>query len=243
MEAIVESALKCVQCRSILDCPVLLPCSDSICKKHVPQEASDFHCLQCDLNHVVPAGGFPHNKSLQILLAANVQTANVSPLHQSALASFNKLTRIIDEAHLLHSDPFYLVNQKIGELKNETDIMRDEFKLRIDQTADAILGQLNGYEQKCKRNLNSNEIVQRLAKISAEMGAIKAEMNHWQVTFNCFDSSEEEWKRIQARSDEYANQMEWQLNESVDELLLGKLRDYQIQVAAFTKLQLKSNRM
>jgi hypothetical protein len=59
---------------------------------------------------------------------------------------------------LLQKDPHYFINKAIGELKRETDSIRDEFKLEIDNKADAIIKELNDYEQECKKNLFSSDV-------------------------------------------------------------------------------------
>jgi hypothetical protein len=200
MEAI-ESALKCVECKAILESPVFLPCSDLICKKHVKPDAKEFHCLHCDIIHPIPDAGFPHNKGLAIMLEAKVQKVKCIPEYSNAFSSFKLLGKVIDDMSLLQKDPFYLINKKIGELKSETDIIRDQFKLKIDQKADSIIKELDVYEQECKRNLDSKETTQKLEKLTANIDAIKSEMEKWQKTLNCFETSAEEWTIVREKTD------------------------------------------
>jgi hypothetical protein len=243
MDAI-ESALKCVECKSILDCPVLLPCSDSVCKKHVSQteSAKDFHCLQCDTTHAIPEAGFPHNKGLAILINAKIEKLKFSPQHKSALDSVKSLDKIVNDLNLFHKDPYFLVNKRIGELKSETDIIRDQFKLSIDQKANALIKELDEYEQECKRNLDSNDVGKKLEQIAVKIVAIKDELTKWQNSLNCFDSDEKEWAGIREKSSQIKQELETKLNEYEDEFLLKKLSDYQTKVASFCKIQLKSDR-
>jgi hypothetical protein len=241
MEAI-ESAVRCAECRAILECPVLLPCSDSICKKHVTPEASEYYCLSCDVAHPVPPGGFPENKSLQILLNAKIRKTKFSSLRDSASEAFHTLSKKVHDAQLFQQDPYFLVNKKIAELKNETDIMRDEFKLSIDERADEIIRELNDYEQECKRNLKANDVVHRLDQLAADINAAKVEMDQWQKILNSFGTNEKDWTLIREKSSQYLNEFTMELNAHEDELLLNKLSDYRDKVLSFCKIQLQSDR-
>jgi hypothetical protein len=241
MEAI-ESALKCVECGSILECPVILPCSDSVCKKHIEPDSKEFHCMQCDLVHPKPSRGFPENRSLRILLEAKIQKTKFTPQYKSASTSFRNLAKSLDDLRLLQKDPHYFVNKKISELKNETDIVRDEFKLLIDQKADAIIKQLDQYEQECKSKLQSSDFSKKLEKLASDIDAIKREMDKWQKSLNSFESDEAELKMIQEKGDSYKTSLEMKLNAYEDDFLLNKLSLFQLKVASFCKIKLASDR-
>jgi hypothetical protein len=84
MEAILN-LIKCVECKSVLNTPVLLRCGHSICQEHVVNNKSEikqYHCLDCDLDYAIPDEGFPRNVALETLLNANkskIEAANVCP--------------------------------------------------------------------------------------------------------------------------------------------------------------------
>lgn len=61
-------AMKCIECKNILEDPVILPCGDSVCRKHIPTEDGEvrtFTCKMCCIDHRVPRAGFPTNKVLE----------------------------------------------------------------------------------------------------------------------------------------------------------------------------------
>jgi hypothetical protein len=169
-----------------------MPCSDSVCKKHVKQGAKEFHTLQCDTIHPIPDAGFPQNKGLAILIDANIQKAKYTSDYTNAFSSFKNLDKAVQDLKLLQRDPYYLINKKISELKNETDIIRDQFKLDIDQQADAIIKELDIYEEECKRNLDMKETTKKLEELTANIDAIESDMERLQKSLNCFGPSQEE---------------------------------------------------
>jgi DNA repair exonuclease SbcCD ATPase subunit len=241
---VVGNSIKCVQCKAVLECPVVLPCGDCVCKKHVQQQETinEFHCLACDTVHFIPAGGFIEIKALRTLLEAKIQKAKFTPEYTSACSSFKNLEQMIDELKHFKKDPYYLINKKIGELKSETDIIRDQFKLTIDQKADELIKELDDYEQECKSNLDSTDVTNRLEKISANVNMLKDELERWQRTLNCFDSDEAEWKEIQEKSEKYKNDLETKLAECVDEFLLKKMTEFKIKILSFCQVQMESDR-
>jgi hypothetical protein len=238
----IHNAIKCTQCKNTLESPVLLPCSDSICKKHVKEGEKEYHCLNCDVIHPVPNAGFPHIKALSMLLDQNIQKAKFDRDYMNALDSFKKLEIAVDEMKLLQKDPFYLINKTIGELKRETDITRDEFKLQIDHKADEFIADLENYEQECKRNLDSSDVSSNLEKITKDIDGIKVELNKWQKTLLSFEPKEAEWKVIKEKGKEYKNNLITELDQYKDEFLVRKLIDYQLKVKSFCKIELKSDR-
>jgi cell fate (sporulation/competence/biofilm development) regulator YmcA (YheA/YmcA/DUF963 family) len=236
------TAIKCTQCKQTLESPVILPCSDSICKKHVKDEAREFHCLQCDIIHAVPTGGFLKNKALAILLVENIQKNKFHPQYESAFDSFKNLEKSVDKMKLLHKDPFYLINEAIGELKRVTDLLRDEFKLKIDREADAIIKELNEYEKACKSNLDSADVSKNLENLAANIDEINDKMDKWQKALRNFEPRETEWKVIQEKCAEYKKMFDLELNAYRDDFLMKKLNVYQQKLLSFCTIKLESDR-
>jgi hypothetical protein len=102
------------------------------------------------------------NKALAIMLDQKIQESKFSPEYHTALDSIKDLENKVEEAKLFKIDPHFFINKVIGELKNETDILRDEFKLAIEKKADEIIKVLEEYEQECKSNLDSRDMAKKL---------------------------------------------------------------------------------
>jgi hypothetical protein len=180
---------------------------------------------------------------LKILLDANIQKTIFTPQYKSALDSVKNLDKIIDDFELFRRDPFFIVNKKISDLKSETDIIRDQFKLSIDAKANAILKELIEYEQNCKSKLESSGKAKKLDKIAAEIERIRNDMDKWQTQLDSFESNEKGWQMIKEKGDKYKTELEKEMNEYENEFLLNKIKDYQLKVAGFCKFQLESDRM
>jgi hypothetical protein len=237
----IEEAIKCAECKRVLESPVLLPCSDSICKKHVKEGASEFHCLACDIIHPVPSRGFPVNKALSIMLERKIQNNKFSAEYNCAFDSFKNLEKKVDEVKLLQKDPHFFINKVIGELKCETDILRDEFKLAIDRKAEEIIKDLDEYEQECKSNLVSRDVAKKLEELTKTISGIKDELATWQETLRCFDAKEDALKLIKENGERYKNELQAKLNEYESDFLLTKLADYQQKLRSFCDIKLQSD--
>ena len=70
---IILNAIKCAICHEILESPVFLPCSDSICKKHISNQTNDvIRCEKCGVEHQIPTNGFPRNPSLEAIIKSDI---------------------------------------------------------------------------------------------------------------------------------------------------------------------------
>jgi hypothetical protein len=239
----IEEAIKCAECKCVLDSPVLLPCSDSVCEKHIKQGDKEYHCLVCDIIHPIPSAGFPRNKSLAILIQEKIQNSNFSPEYRQAFGAFRNLEKVVDEMKLLQKDPHFFINKSIRELKTETDIVRDEFKLAIDQKANEIIKELDKYEEECKSNLRSSDVAEKLEMIEKRINGLNEEMISWQKTLRCFEPNQEALRTINKKAVQYKDELETGFKEYEHEFLLKKLKDYQEKVLSFSKINLQSDRM
>jgi hypothetical protein len=222
---------------------VILPCGDSICKNHVKQDGGEFHCSLCDIIHVIPVVGFPPNKALAKLLDEKIQKVKFTPEYTSALRSFKNLEKILQDLKLFHGDAFYFINQTIGELRRETDLLRDEYKLVIDQKADEIINELIKYEAECKSKLASPDVSNKLTKIAQDIARIENQLAKWQKTLNSFEPNESEWKIIEEEGESQFNNLEIELHEHQDDFLLNRLGEYQRKLlVSFYQVDLKNDR-
>jgi hypothetical protein len=243
MQALFES-LKCCQCKSLVESPLILPCGDSICKKHVVVEQeskNEYHCVACDVVHGLPSGGFIENKPLLKLLTANIQQAKFCKQYEIALGSFKNLVKSFEDAKLFHKDPYFFINKTVGDLKTDVDILREEFKLKIDEKADKLIKELDEYEQECKSHVNSSEVSKEFGEITIELDKVKEEMDKWQKTLDNFAPNESEWNNISEASEKKSQDLDQRLELCKHQALIRKLTDYQKKIDLFTKIELKSN--
>jgi hypothetical protein len=143
----IHISLKCTECKCILEKPVVLPCGDCICQRHVKQDSNEYTCLVCDIIHPVPRGGFCPVNALERLIKAKFHTMKFPPEYESTLKSLRDFEKLLDQLEVFKKDPYYSIYASIADLKSETDLLREEFKLRIDEQADGIIQELNKYER------------------------------------------------------------------------------------------------
>ena len=66
---------KCTFCNSLLESPIILPCSETICEKHLNEMKSaqisskNIKCTLCTNQHQIPADGFIKDTRLQKLMS------------------------------------------------------------------------------------------------------------------------------------------------------------------------------
>jgi hypothetical protein len=241
MEAFKQS-LKCTQCKGWLELPVLLPCGDSICQKHVTSESKECHCLECDSIHSVPSAGFPQNKALKKQLDARVQEANFCKEYTTAFESFKSLEETFEAMTLFKRDPSFFVNQAIGELKAEVDLLREEFKLKIDQKTEILIKELDEYELEYKSSLNSKPVSPKIDKILIESDVVVKNMEKWGKCLANFTPNENEWNLLIEECKTKKIELVDKLDECKQEALLNRLNDYQMKLVSFTTIELKSDR-
>jgi hypothetical protein len=179
---------------------------------------------------------------LAILVNQKIQKTKFHPEYTSAFDSFKSVEKLVEEMKLLQKDPHYLINKAIGELKRETDILRDEYKLAIDHKAEAIIKELDEYEKECKSNLDSSDVSRKLEKIAANIDGLKDELDKWQETLRCFEPNDAEWKAIKEKGDQHSQQLKLELDVYQDDFLMKKLNNYQLKLFSFCKINLESDR-
>jgi hypothetical protein len=216
----------------------MLPCGNSICGEHVTANAKKHHCYVCDLVHDMPndGRGFPRILALESMLDAKIQHAKFCSKYEAAFNAFKALEANFQALKFLHQDPDFFINQAIGELKKETDLLREEFKLQIDEQANAIIKELDEYEQKCKK------YQQVKLEIDKNVRRLSDQLPEWKKHVTSFDSGETKWSQVKEACELETDTIEANLDNYKEALLLHKLHEYQSIVVDFSKSQLNSNR-
>lgn len=238
----IKLAIKCNECLSVLEKPVLLPCGSSVCCKHLESlQEETFFCKSCEQDHHIEENNKIVIKSVEILINSNLKNLNLGPEYNSAFKMCNELEETINEMKTLRNDPAHFIKQTINRLKNKTELIREKFKLNIDDTADRILRQLNNYEKECEININSDDLKIKRSKIDDLLRKLKEDLTEWQHTFNDFGSSENEWKTIKKCSNETNVRLKKETSDFKKDLLQHKLNDHLTRVSDFLEIRLKSN--
>lgn len=159
---VVKRAFKCSDCGNILVRPVPLPCGDTVCLAHVQNlDKRIYSCPACFSNHLIDAKSIRVNKAPELMLESNIENVNLGDGYRLAFESCCELDRVIDEMKTLRRDCSYFINDKITSLKYKTELLREDYKLKIDTMADEIVQKLDSYERECNNYLRTKDFKAR----------------------------------------------------------------------------------
>ena len=181
----IQTVIKCVCCKEILESPVLLPCSCNICKKHVLNQTNGvIICEQCGIEHRIPTNSFHANKALQVIIETKIANLDFGRFHKEAKNSCESFENALKEIEVLLKDPFFYTHERITELKDNVQLKGEELKLRIDQEAKKLIDKLEEYERQCKEYLSSNEFKEESKKLESEMEIAQSNLDSWLENLN-----------------------------------------------------------
>ena len=178
-------AIKCTICHEIIESPVILPCSCTICKKHVSNQTNDvIRCENCGVEHQIPTNGFQPNNVLKNIIESGIANLDLGNVHKEAKKSCESFEDALKEFEVLLKDPYFYTHEKINELKNSVQLKGDELKLIIDQKMKKLLDRLEEYEKQSKEYLSSNEFKVESQKLDNELKLSQSSLNSWIESLN-----------------------------------------------------------
>ena len=179
------NAMKCAICNKIIESPLILPCSDNICKKHVSNQTNCvIRCEKCGVEHRIPINGFQENSALQAIIEAEIANLDFGNVHKEAKKSCESFEKALKEFELLLKDPNFYTHDKIDELKNSVQLKGEELKLIIDQEVTKHIDRLEEYERQCREYLSSNEFKEESKKLESEMKIAQSNLESWLESLN-----------------------------------------------------------
>lgn len=206
---------KCIDCQKTLQEPVILPCGESICKKHTKPDdpnQTKFDCKSCEQTHEIPSGGFIPNKRLEQMINYQIKNSLFDTNLVEAKFNCTKLNEMLDELDLLHRDPKYYISESIGELKFKIEIKREEFKMKIDREAEKLIDEMKEYQDECYTNVESASYQPILSSYKTEAQTIRSKL----VEF------ENELKKIEENASDLTSE---KIRQDTEELILS-IRDH-----------------
>jgi hypothetical protein len=151
----VKALFDCCLCNQLLVDPVIIPCGNSICKKHLPDELfiensnnyeKTFKCDICQIDHFVPREGIFINKHIQNALDIKLDTVKQNPVYEKVI---NGAQQKLAEIKALDKDPANFIYQHFEDIKREVDLRRENLKLRIDTYSDDIIESIEKNKSTC----------------------------------------------------------------------------------------------
>jgi hypothetical protein len=234
MNKILE-AIKCVNCRNLLESPVFLPCGCLICLKHTRDvKEPNLLCCSCEIDHPLPSNGnFPPNQVAIKILAAKINTLEFGNEHKKAKKSCDQLEELLNTIDCLLKDPFNFAYDAIEHLKNETQLKVDKLKLKfddefaflipaLDDDHTLLITQLDDYKTSCKVNLKSSEYLVKSSEFEKAKEEARNELEKWLSTLNELNQNENNWREIKSESEKRIEHFRFELAKFKAESLLQK---------------------
>jgi hypothetical protein len=229
----ISDAIKCVNCRNVLDLPVILPCGCSICKKHtIELKGPTILCCSCEIDHPLPQNGrFLPNKGLAKIVEAEISALDFGKEHTEAKQSCTRLDEILTDIENVLKDPYNFTYEAIEYLKNEAQLKVEVMKLKLDNDLARLLDKLDKFPTNCKMNLKSNNYRVKSDEFKRKKEAARCELNKWLVTLNALKLNEPEWKNIKCQSEKAIERFKAELARFNNESLLQKRFDeYRVEI-------------
>lgn len=234
---VIKSVITCCDCDKILEKPILLPCGQSACLRHVENSPNNtYDCVFCGHDHLINCENLVVHAGIERLIKANFDKIKFSYHYKRAYDYCEKLNKTIDNLEVIKKDPANFVNETIGKLKNQTDVLREEFKLFIDNEANKIIDQLTEYERECMSKTETTECKMDIEKIENDLIKAKQDVRDWKDILNDFDSTEEKFTTIKKNSRESLINFKLKTCNIKRELLTNNLMQHYDSIEKFSKI-------
>jgi hypothetical protein len=227
-----EHLVKCSECKYLLSNPIVLPCGNTVCLKHIPQQAQHIYdCHSCKIGHEVPDNGFASNKLASQLIDQYFGQ------YKRALASCESLKSTIDELESLKKNPQSHINEKVDKLMNKIESWRDLLIVQIRENSEQILTDMETYKRECLKSLSRlddtiNLVETKLAKKKVKLSRFFDDLNTWEV------DKEAKWQTILEKSQSDANELATLMTRIKGFFLLNKFDEIKEKEIKFCQLRI-----
>lgn len=239
METILK-AIQCSECNNVLESPVFLPCSHSICKKHTTEKKSreNLRCAKCGLDHEIPSNGFPLNEALYQIIDAQIGSIDFGCVHKEATESCGKLNRYIQDLENLLNNPSAYIHDEISQLKNQVNLKSEQLKLKIDEETEKLLVKLNDYQTRCENSINIELYLSKKAIYESRKKISSTCLSVWKSELNELKFDESKWKKIAEICNKSIEEFEKRIKAFKKDLLLDDFTNYSKDVDFFQQVSI-----
>jgi hypothetical protein len=232
----IHDAIKCVNCREVLDSAVLLPCGCSICLKHTQTDLNEttrtILCCNCEIDHSLSFthGPFRSNTALTQIISAEI--ANIEELFsqdlKNAKHSCSRLEQYLAEIDHVLTDPFNFTYEAIEHLKSVAQLRVEEKQMSIDEEA---FVKLDEFKASCKSYFKSSEYSAKSRGFERKIEAARQGIKNSMFTLNELKRNELEWMRIKRESEEVIERFKIELKTfKRDSLLQKRFATYRFEI-------------
>ena len=176
----------CHICSSYFESPVVLPCAEVVCEKHLVPE---FECKNCNETHICPENGFPSDDRIASLINLNIHLYKIGEKHKLAKEYCDNLEKSIGDYEALLNDPSFFSYEYLAELKNKIDLKESLGEIGTEEYEN-ILKEIEDFENKCKTKFDSDE------KRSDTITNIKSNLVKFKEQVETPNESDFFWKKL-----------------------------------------------
>ena len=235
----IQKAIKCSECNKVLETPVFLPCSHSICKKHVTEKnrGDKLRCAKCGFDHEIPVNGFPVIEALCEIIKAKIGTIDLGSAYKEATESCDKFGGYVKEMEHLVNDPKTYTYDEISQLKNRVHLKSEQLKLKIDKETEKLLDKLKKYQTRCDDSLTADSYLSWKRKRNYKE-TYSASLASWKSELNELKFDERKWKKITKECNKSIEILEEEIKKLKKDFLLGDFTNYSKHVDFFEQISI-----
>lgn len=226
----VLNALKCSNCRNILEAPVVLSCGHTICLKHTQVTDKYIICSECGSSHE-NNGEFVVSKALADMIEAKLSSLYFGPQYKESVKSVKYVREQLKKNGRILDDSNYFIHESIGELRNKVLLKSEQLKVRIEEITRELLDDLDKYESECKENRNG--FVSFVDKFKRQNKKAEKSCEKWTIELNELKVDDHKWKRIKEESEKELIVLCQNLKEFEQELLINEFDNKKYLIESF----------
>jgi hypothetical protein len=215
-----SNSIKCGICTNTLVSPVILPCGDSVCKKHTIDCKGSILCETCGMDHQISDNyEFPSNKTLNVVIDAHIAVFCFGKDHKEAKESCERFDEFLTNVEQTLNDPYNAAYELITYLKNQVQLKGEEIILNTQENMNQTISKLDEYINEFKNGLNKKcEVTSKNLRNEKETG--RRELAKWLATLNEVKINkmevrldEQTWKQVKIESEKAIESFENKLVE------------------------------
>lgn len=199
---VIQSALKCVNCRELLSQPITLPCGHTICLRHTSAETprdskkTTIMCLKCKTSH--PNRGFVVSEIISDMIRVQLSSLDFGGIHRESSQACDDVRRQLDTRDAILANFDWFVHQSVSDLKNKVLLKSELLKLRIDEIAEHLLNDLDKHESAINQQYKSGggELGNQVDELKRETDFARNRFWQWTSDLNALKVDEAKWTRI-----------------------------------------------
>lgn len=210
----IKNVFICKFCVEIYEKPVLLPCGNLICSKHIEKFLKSSCCF-CDKKHLA---SFISDERISKLLELNIHELNLGDSYREAIISCQSLESLIRQHEILSQNPTYFIDSYFTKLKKEIELKRFDLISAVDTSYRNSLREIQCFEEECSKNLEELKCLPQSLLQSA-----RSKLKEWYRVLNMpnFDYGPN-WKEIKLEALRETQLLSQRLDDAKNCLLLKR---------------------